>query len=130
MHWTPKLETSYYILTRIEADMNDEYLRRGEFYGKAVFRGSDYGDVPLPGYKEDFQLVPKHMEKFFLEKTLPAGQKWREPTVVPKFTDLPPLMKEMLLQEVTLKKLDIKPEELKLPFIIKEDTKFSNCKYE
>ena len=109
--------------------MNDEYLRRGEFFGKVVFRGTDYGNIPLPGYKEDFQLVPKHMEKIYLDKTLSAGQKWREPTVVPKFIDLPPLMKEMLIQEVTTKKLDIKLEELKLPFIVKEDY-FSNCKYE
>ena len=114
----------------MEADMSDEYLRRGEFEGKVVFRGADYGSMPLPGYKEDFQLVPKHMEKFYLNQTLPEGKKWREPSSVPKFINLPPLLKEMLVQEATQKNLDIKSEELKLPFIVNEDGRFSHTKYD
>lgn len=123
-------ETTYYVLTKMEADMSDEYMRKGEFYGNVIFRGANYGNMPVPGYKEDFQLVPKHMEKFYLEKTLPAGEKWRESTVVPKFVDLPPLMKEMLVQEAQHKKIDLKTDELKLPFIVNDTNIFSHIKYE
>ncbi len=124
-----KIETTYYILTKMEADMSDEYMRMGEFNAEVVFRGAHYGNMSIPGHKEDFQLVPKHMEEFYKSKTLPKGQKWREPTVVPKFVDLPPLLKEMLVQEAALKKINLNAEELKLPFIVKEDT-FSHIKYQ
>ncbi len=83
--------------------MNDEYMRRGEFRANVVFRGGHYGNMKIPGYKEDFQLVPKDMEQFYTEKTLEPGKKWREPTVVPRFIDLPPLLKEMLIQEANEK---------------------------
>jgi len=107
----------------------DFKMRMGEFNAEVVFRGAHYGNMSIPGHKEDFQLVPKYMEEFYKSKTLPKGQKWREPTVVPKFVDLPPLLKEMLVQEAALKKINLNAEELKLPFIVKEDT-FSHIKYQ
>ena len=114
----------------MEADMSDKYLRLGDFEGNFVFRGAQYGHMKVPGYKEDFQLVPKEEEKFYLEKTLPIGQKWREPTVVSKFIDLPPLLKEMLAQEANEKKINYMPDELKLPFLVNTTGTFSNSKYE
>lgn len=114
----------------MEADMSDQYLRQGDFKANVVFRGGQYGNMQIPGYKEDFQLVPKHMEQYYIEKTLPKGQKWREPTTVSKFIDLPPLLSEMLKQEALLKNVEHKPDELKLPFVIRQDDVFSNVKYE
>ena len=54
----------------MEADMSDNFLRRGKFKGEVIFRGAHYGNIDLPGFKEDFQLIPKEEEKFYLEKTL------------------------------------------------------------
>lgn len=113
-------EITYYVLTKFEPNMSDEYLRLGKFYGDVVFRGVKYGNMLLSGHKEDFQLIPKEEEKFFLEKTLPDGKLWREPTMLPKFTELPPLLKEMLKQEAISKNVAFKIEELKLPLLIKE----------
>ena len=76
-------EVTYYILTHSEPDMTDEYLRLGKFKADVIFRGGHYGNMEIPGYKEDFQLVPREEEKFFLERTLPAGPKRRPETVVP-----------------------------------------------
>jgi len=109
--------------------MNDEFLRRGHFQADVVFRGGHYGNVEIPGFKEDFQLIPKENEKFFLERTLDKGKKWREPTMVPKFAHLPPLLKEMLLQEANEKNIELKPDELKLPLIIRQD-QFSHTDYQ
>lgn len=110
--------------------MNDEFLRRGVFKANVIFRGGHYGNMEIPGYKEDFQLIPKEEEKFYLEKTLPLGQKWREPTSVPKFVNLPPLLKEMLEQEALEKQISFKPDEIKLPFVVTTDKTFSHSKYE
>jgi hypothetical protein len=71
----------------MEADMSDKYLRRGSFRADVIFRGSNYGNMEIPGFKEDFQLVPREKEIFYFDKTLPAGQFWRTPTKVPKFTE-------------------------------------------
>ena len=113
----------------MEADMSDNFLRNGKFKGKVIFRGAHYGIMDLPGYKEDFQLIPKEEEKFYLEKTLPKGKKWREETLVPKFVDLPPMLKEMLLQEANDKNIKFSLDELKLPFIINDNDPFSHGKY-
>ncbi len=109
--------------------MSDEFLRRGHFQADVVFRGGHYGNVEIPGYKEDFQLIPKDDEKFYLDRTLEKGKKWREPTLVPKFTHLPPLLKEMLIQEASEKNIEFKPDELKLPLILKKDI-FSHSDYQ
>ena len=114
----------------MEADMSDKYLRQGDFKANVVFRGSQYGNMQIPGYKEDFQLVPKHLEQYYIEKTLSNGQKWREPTEVPKFIDLPPLLSEMLKQEALLKNIEHNSDEFKLPFVVRKDDAFSNVKYE
>ena len=114
----------------MEADMKDPHLRCGHFLADVVFRGAHYGNMELPGSKEDFQLIPKEQEKFYLDRTLPKGQKWRADTVVPKFVELPPLLKEMLIQEAREKGVDFKEEEMKLPYIIKEASTFSHVKYE
>jgi hypothetical protein len=108
--------------------MTDEYLRNGSFHANVVFRGGHYGNMPIPGDKEDFQLVPKEEEKYYLERTLPAGQKWRPPTVVPKFVELPPMLKEMLVEECKEKNVKFSPDELKLPFIINDKNPFSHSK--
>lgn len=114
-------------MTKIEPDMSDEYLRRGKFYADVVFRGERYGsNIEIPGYKEDFQLVDREDEKYFLERTLAEGKRWREPTKVSKFRDLPPLLKEMLKQEAIDKKLEFKPEELKLPIVVKQNGSFTH----
>ena len=67
-------EVTYYILTHAEADMSDPFLRRGTFKADVVFRGAHYGNVELPGFKEDFQLIAKEDEKHYLERTLAKGQ--------------------------------------------------------
>ena len=114
----------------MEADMSDKHLRLGDFEAKVIFRGGHYGTMKIPGWKEDFQLVPKDEEKLYLERTKPEGQKWREPTSVKRFVELPPLLKEMLAQEAMDKNIQFKPEELKLPFVVKESDSFSHAKYE
>jgi len=114
----------------MEADMSDKYMRLGNYEAKVVFRGGQYGTMAIPGWKEDFQLVPKDEEKFYLEKTLPIDQKWREPTVVSKFVEMPPLLKEMLIQECIDKQIKFKPDELKLPLVVETSKLFSHVKYE
>ncbi|RMZ93322.1 Mitochondrial ribosomal S34 [Brachionus plicatilis] len=123
-------EVTYYVLTDFEADMSDEYLRRGVFKADVVFRGGHYGNMEIPGFKEDFQLIAKEEEKFFLERTLSLGQKWREPTKVSKFVDLPPLLKEMLVQEAKEKNIQFDENELKLPLNIRTNSPFSHATYE
>ena len=114
----------------MEADMNDEFLRRGSFRADVIFRGGNYGNMEIPGYKEDFQLVPKDEEKYYLEKTLPNGQQWRAPTKVPRFVDLPPLVKQMLFKEAKEKNIQFDENEIKLPFIVETKNIFSHSKYE
>ena len=109
--------------------MTDEYLRLGNFRADVVFRGGHYGNIELPGWKEDYELVPKEEEKYYLERTLSVGQKWREPTLVPKFKELPPLLKEILLQECEEKNVKYDPNEIKLPFVVKTDDRFSHTNY-
>jgi hypothetical protein len=123
-------EPSYYILTKMEADMSDEYLRRGSFFADVVFRGGHYGNMEIPGHIEDFQIIAKADEPFYLARTLPAGQKWRPPTKVPRFVDLPPLLKHMLVQEAREKRVAFSPDEIKLPFCVKTDHPFSLVTYE
>ncbi len=117
-------------MTKAEPDMTDEYLRLGSFKADVVFRGGHYGNMELPSWKEDFQLIPKEEEKYYLERTLPPGQKWREPTKVPKFVDLPPLLKEMLLEECKEKHVKFDQNEIKLPFVVKKDDPFTHNQYE
>ena len=110
--------------------MNDQYMRNGSFSGDFIFRGELYNNMYIPGYKEDFQLVSKDEEKYYLEKTLPLGKKRREPTKVPKFVELPPLLKEMLINEAVEKKIQFNKEEIKLPLVVKEDRVISHWVYE
>ena len=110
--------------------MSDEYLRRGTFKADVIFRGGIYGNMEIPGYKEDFQLIPLEDEKYFLEKTRPLGQQWREPTKVPKFVDLPPLLKEMIAHEAKEKNIQFEEKELKLPYLVKTDGQFVHVTYE
>jgi hypothetical protein len=104
--------------------MTDQYLRLGSFQGKVVWRGGDHGIMALDSTIEDYQLIPKEEEKYFLERTLPEGQRWREPTVVPKFIDLPPLLKEMLMAECKDKNVPFTPDEFKLPYVIRDNDPF------
>ena len=106
--------------------MSDEFMRLGSFKADVVFRGSRCGNLELPGYKEDFQLVPKDMEKHYLEQTLPGEKKWREPTKVPKFVDLPPMLKQILIQECIDKQVKFDEKELNLPVMLKSKNFFSN----
>ena len=119
-------EITYYVLTRVEPDMSDEYLRRGIFHADVIFRGERYGNMQIDGNYEDYQLVAKEDEKYFLERTLAEGQRWREPTKVSKFSALPPLLKEILKQEAVEKGVKFEPDELKLPTIVKQDGRFSH----
>ena len=64
------------------------------------------------------------------KSTLAKGQKWRAATVVPKFVELPPLLKELLKQEADDKRVKYNVDEIKLPFIINKDGVFSHGKYE
>lgn len=59
---------TYYVLKKFEADLSDEFLRRGEFEANVIFRGIHYGTMQIPGYKEDFCLVPKEDEKYFWKR--------------------------------------------------------------
>ena len=117
------IEVSYYILTKMEADMNDEFMRNGKFWANVVFRGESHGHKLFPGFKEDFQLVPKEEEKYFIERTLPQGQSFREPTKVPRFKDLPPLIKDILIKEAIDKDVEFSPDELKLPIVAYDSEK-------
>lgn len=110
--------------------MSDEFMRLGSFRADVVFRGGQYGNMEIPGWYEDFQLVPKEEEKIYLDKTLPEGQKWREPTKVPKFVSLPPLLKQIMIQECTEKNVKFDEKELKLPFVVKSEDIFSHVEYE
>jgi hypothetical protein len=114
----------------MEADMSDEYMRRGSFRADVIFRGGHYGNMEIPGFKEDFQLVPKDQEKFYLDKTLPKGQKWRAPTKVPKFIEMPPLLKQILINEAKEKQVSFNENEIKLPNVVKTNDKFSHVTYE
>lgn len=109
--------------------MNDKYLRRGIFEADVVFRGKQLGNMPISGSKEDFQLVPKEEEKYFLEKTLELGKTWTDSKKVPRFVELPPLMKQQLASELAQKTLTFTEKDLKMPFSVKQD-KFSNIEYE
>lgn len=114
------------MLTRIEPDMSDEHLRRGIFYADVIFRGERFGNMKIPGHKEDFQLIDKEDERYFLEKTLAEGKRWREPTRVAKFGPLPPLLREMLKQEAVEKGVKFQPDELQLPIVVKNIKSFSH----
>ena len=107
--------------------MSDQYLRKGIFSAKVIFRGAQMGDLEISGFKEDFQLVAKEDEKFYLEKTLPLGKSWREPTVVDKFIEMPPLLKLLLLDQAKERRLNLKEEDIKLPLVVK-DTLHSNVR--
>lgn len=122
------LEVTYYVLTNIEADMSDKYLRRGIFFANVVFRGAQVGNMEISGFKEDFQLVPKEDEKYYIERTLLLGKYWREPTVVPKFKDLPPLLETILYDEAKTRGLNVKRDELKLPLLVRDNELLSNVK--
>jgi hypothetical protein len=113
-------EATYYILTKMEADMSDQYLRKGLFSANVIFRGVQMGNLEISGFKEDFQLVSKEDEKFYLEKTLPLGKSWRDPTVVDKFIEMPPLLKLILLDQAKERKLNIKEEDIKLPLVVRD----------
>jgi hypothetical protein len=117
-------EVTYFVLTHFEADVSDEFMRRGNFRADYVFRGEQIGNIRVNGGKEDYQLVPKEEEQYFLEKTLAYGQKWRKPTIVPKFVDLPPLLKNMLQNEIKEKGLqNFNEDDLKLPYtVLKQKT--------
>ena len=122
-------EPTYYILTKMEADMSDEYMRRGSFCADVVFRGGHHGNMEIPGSLEDFQLIAKEDESFYLERTFPPGQKWREPTKVPRFVELPPLLKHMLVQEARDKNVPFSMDEMKLPYSVITDGTFSLATY-
>ena len=77
--------------------------------------------------KEDFQLIAKEDENYFKQRTLSKGQIWREATKIPKFVDLPPLLKEMLIEEAKEKNVNFNPNEFKLPYIVKMDPIYSNA---
>ena len=123
-------EVTYYVLTKAEPDMTDPYMRLGSFQANVVFRGGQYGNIELPGSAEDFQLVPKEEEKYYVERTLAPGKTWREPTKVNRYVDLPPLLKELIKQECIDKHVPFADDELKLPLIIKTDDRFSHTVYE
>lgn len=114
------------MLTHFEPDMSDEFLRRGVFKANVIFRGGYYGNMEIPGFKEDFQLIPKEEENIYLEKTLAKGQKWRENRKIPKFTELPPMIKLMLEQEALEKNVELAERELKLPLVVRTGDTFSH----
>lgn len=100
--------------------MSDEFKRKGLFSANVVFRGVQMGNLEISGFKEDFQLIAKEDEKYYLEKTLPLGKSWREPTVVEKFVEMPPLLKLLLIDEAKERKLSIKEEDIKLPKVVRD----------
>ena len=120
---------SYFILTKFEPNMRDPHLREGNYEADVVFRGGKFGNMAVQGWLEDFQLVAKEDEPLYLAKTLPDGQRWRPPTEVPRFVDLPPMLKEILKQEAIKKRVKFDESELKLPYIVKLNDPFSLVKY-
>jgi hypothetical protein len=100
--------------------MNDPYMRKGIFVADTIKKNTRIGLENIPGYCEDFQLVSKEEEPQFIKKTLPLGEKFGEQIVAPKFVDLPPLLKLMLTDELKERKIQADPNDIKLPYLIRE----------
>ncbi|XP_064619456.1 small ribosomal subunit protein mS34-like [Lineus longissimus] len=115
-------EPSYYTITKSTPDMSDKTLRHGRAFAKRVFRG-----VKIPeeerittGYKPDWRLIHKDEEAEIKKQDAPK----REPRIIPKEVDYPPLLGRMLMQEMNLltpPKMEIVPRESVLNLYVRED---------
>lgn len=60
-----------------------------------VFRGRHYGEYDLSktAYKNDFKLVPRDEEEFYLSRTMKAEELEKLKKSLPEFIQFPPLLK-------------------------------------
>lgn len=67
----------------------------GRVLVEQVFRGKSYGDFDLSktAYKNDFKLVPKDEEEFYLSQTMKAKDLEKIKKPLPEFVEFPPLLK-------------------------------------
>lgn len=63
-----------------------------------VFRGRPFGEFDLSktAYKNDFKLVPKDEEEFYLKNTMTVEDVEKLKKAVPEFMQFPPLLKVSL----------------------------------
>ncbi|XP_018329822.1 uncharacterized protein LOC108740116 [Agrilus planipennis] len=100
----------------LEASMDD--LRKVKVWVEKTFRGRKFPDVvPLKSatYKSDYVLIPKDEEKKYSDLKLePIPEK-----ILPRTTNFPPLLKELIYRDAEVKGETLK-EEPKLKIIYKE----------
>lgn len=68
-----------------------------------VFRGISHGEFDLSktAYKNDFKLVPKDEEDFYLSRTTKAEQTEKLKKPLPEFIEFPPLLRVSIFFNVT-----------------------------
>ncbi|XP_014671037.1 PREDICTED: uncharacterized protein LOC106811829 [Priapulus caudatus] len=90
-------EPSYYVITRAAPEM-DENFDFGEAWGRKVFRGNELGEWKImAGHKADWRLIPRDDEHKYLN--------WKpaQPfvhSVIPREQPFPPLLREIIRQEM------------------------------
>ncbi|KAK4022400.1 uncharacterized protein LOC116919017 [Daphnia magna] len=93
-------EVSYVKIIRAEPLMDEENLF-GRVLVEKVFRGRHYGEYDLSktAYKNDFKLVPRDEEEFYLSRTMKAEELEKLKKSLPEFIQFPPLLKEMISKQ-------------------------------
>ncbi|KAF7490746.1 hypothetical protein SSS_02901 [Sarcoptes scabiei] len=94
-------EPSYHIVKRVQTHM-DEELKYGIIWCETVIRGKKLPGIrPLKiTYRPDFRLIPKNEEKKFLN-CYTITDLGDQKNILPKFYQIPPLMKEWINRRVT-----------------------------
>ena len=65
-----------------------------------VFRGRPYvGEYELsqPAYKNDYKLVPKEEEEYYVSQTMPAENVEALKKPLPEFLEFPPLLQVIII---------------------------------
>lgn len=67
----------------------------GRVLVEKVFRGRPIGEFDLSktAYKNDFKLVPKDEEAYYLSRTMAAEEVDKQVKKLPEFLEFPPLLK-------------------------------------
>lgn len=92
-------EPSYYILTKVIPDMTCQKQEKGTAYGIRVFRGENQGEKKIEaGGRCDWRLVPKEEEAELIK--LAESCQPRPRNVIDPVLNLPPLMEDLLRQEM------------------------------
>ncbi|XP_046633132.1 28S ribosomal protein S34, mitochondrial-like [Daphnia pulicaria] len=93
-------EVSYVKIIRAEPLMDEENLF-GRVLVEKVFRGKSFGEFDLSktAYKNDFKLIPKDEEEFYLSRTMKAEDVEKLKKPLPEFIQFPPLLREMISKQ-------------------------------